>query len=83
MHLFNIIRVQETKEHLFWLLENTMDRRMYGSLSTASAVSLRASEPLTMMAPPPMLDDPGNVKVVVRCRAFVRRGTCDNQLTSE
>lgn len=55
-----------------------MDRRMYGSLSTASAVSLRASasEPLTaLMAPPPMVDDPGNVKVVVRCRAFVRRGT--------
>lgn len=53
-----------------------MDRRMYGSLTTASAVSLRASEPLAMLAPPPMLDDAGNVKVVVRCRAFVRRGEC-------
>jgi hypothetical protein len=74
MHLFNIIRLRQLKEHHFWLLEYTMDRRMYGSMTTASAVSLRASEPMAMMAPPPMVDDAGNVKVVVRCRAFVRRG---------
>ncbi|KAF1921330.1 P-loop containing nucleoside triphosphate hydrolase protein [Ampelomyces quisqualis] len=41
--------------------------------TTASAPSLRASEPYPIMAPAPMTDDPGNVKVVVRCRAFVRR----------
>ncbi|KAF2189088.1 kinesin [Zopfia rhizophila CBS 207.26] len=34
---------------------------------------MRASEPVALMAPPPMVDDPGNVKVVVRCRAFVKR----------
>ncbi|PVI04279.1 kinesin family protein-like protein [Periconia macrospinosa] len=52
-----------------------MDRRLYNSLraSTASTPSLRASEPIGFMAPPPMAEDPGNVKVVVRCRAFVRR----------
>jgi hypothetical protein len=49
---------------------------MYSGLhTTASAPSMRASEPYAMMAPrPPIADDPGNVKVVVRCRAFVRRG---------
>jgi hypothetical protein len=53
-----------------------MDPRFYSSLhlSTASAPSLRASEPMAFMAPPPMVDDPGNVKVVVRCRAFLPRG---------
>jgi hypothetical protein len=53
-----------------------MDPRMYSSLhlSTASAPSLRASEPMAFMAAPPLSDDPGNVKVVVRCRAFLPRG---------
>ncbi|KAF2259371.1 kinesin family protein-like protein [Lojkania enalia] len=52
-----------------------MDSRLYSSLhgSSASAPSMRASEPYALMAPPSMVDDPGNVKVVVRCRAFVRR----------
>jgi hypothetical protein len=36
---------------------------------------MRASEPYALMSPlTPIHDDPGNVKVVVRCRAFVRRG---------
>ena len=39
-----------------------------------SAPSLRASEPFAMVAMPPPVDDPGNVKVVVRCRAFLKRG---------
>ncbi|KAF2734469.1 kinesin [Polyplosphaeria fusca] len=49
----------------------------YGSFSgamTASAVSLRAAEPYSAPStPPPMGSDAGNVKVVVRCRAFVPR----------
>lgn len=75
MHLFYIFRSHQLKDSLFLLLEDIMDPRMYSSLSTASAPSMRASEPIALMAPPPMADDPGNVKVVVRCRAFVRRGT--------
>lgn len=46
--------------------------------STASAPSLRASEPMThQMAFPDRSapDDNGNVKVVVRVRKFVKRGT--------
>ncbi|KAF2742198.1 kinesin [Sporormia fimetaria CBS 119925] len=52
-----------------------MDPRLYASLhhTSASAPSLRASEPYHMMAPPVGIDDPGNVKVVVRCRAFLQR----------
>lgn len=76
MHLLNILRSQQTKELLFELLQDIMDPRLYDGLhgSSASAPSMRASEPLAMMAPPPGVDDPGNVKVVVRCRAFVKRG---------
>ncbi|CAI6341307.1 unnamed protein product [Periconia digitata] len=75
MHLIHINRFRQLKETVFQLLEATMDQRLYNSLraSTASAPSLRASEPIGLMAPPPMVDDPGNVKVVVRCRAFLRR----------
>lgn len=52
---------------------------MYSGLhTTASAPSMRAAEPYAAMAPPPINDDPGNVKVVVRCRAFVRRGRRHN-----
>jgi hypothetical protein len=52
-----------------------MDPRMYSSMHTsASAPSLRSSEPVALMAPPARVDDPGNVKVVVRCRAFLKRG---------
>ncbi|KAL1639220.1 hypothetical protein SLS58_008188 [Diplodia intermedia] len=41
----------------------------YDLASTASAPSLRAFDPQPQSA----MDDAGNVKVVVRCRAFVRR----------
>jgi hypothetical protein len=54
-----------------------MDAHLYSSLhsSMASAPSMRASEPFaSSMTPLGGADDPGNVKVVVRCRAFVRRG---------
>lgn len=76
MHCLRILRSQQARDYLFALLDGIMDPRMYSSLhlSTASAPSLRASEPMAFMAAPPMSDDPGNVKVVVRCRAFLPRG---------
>lgn len=48
----------------------------YGFESSASAPSLRAHDPQPPSQPAQstMSDDPGNVKVVVRCRAFVPRG---------
>lgn len=75
MHLFSRLRSQQLRHELFLLLEDIMDPRMYSSLHTsfASAPSLRASEPFALMAAPPPVDDPGNVKVVVRCRAFLKR----------
>ncbi|ORY17051.1 kinesin-II 85 kDa subunit [Clohesyomyces aquaticus] len=75
MHLLHLLRSQLLRESLYQLLEDTMDPRMYGSLhsTSASAPSLRASEPVAMMLAPPPVDDPGNVKVVVRCRAFLPR----------
>lgn len=75
MHYLHTLRSQQLRDNIFLLLEQIMDPRMYSSLSTASAPSLRASEPMAFMTASPMMDDPGNVKVVVRCRAFVRRGT--------
>jgi hypothetical protein len=76
MHQHNRLRSQQLYHSLCLLLENTMDPRLYASLhaSSASAPSLRASEPVALMAPPAGVDDPGNVKVVVRCRAFLKRG---------
>lgn len=84
MHLLYIARSQQLLRNLYELLDDFLDPRMYAGLhTTASAPSLRASEPYAMMAPQPIADDPGNVKVVVRCRAFVRRGeqTCRLQPT--
>ena len=76
MHYLYLLRAQQLFEDIFLLLEDTMDSRMYSNLhaSSASAPSLRASEPVALMAPPVGVDDPGNVKVVVRCRAFLKRG---------
>lgn len=76
MHLLHTLRSQQLHQQFCLLLEEVMDPRMYSSLhgSTASAPSMRASEPIALMAPPLGVDDPGNVKVVVRCRAFVKRG---------
>jgi hypothetical protein len=76
MHLLYIARSRQLLDNLYQLLdaflEPTMSMYMH---TTASAPSMRATEPFAMMSPPPpMADDPGNVKVVVRCRAFVRRG---------
>ncbi|PSN65981.1 kinesin family protein-like protein [Corynespora cassiicola Philippines] len=73
MHRFDLLRLQSAREYLYSLLQETMDPRMYSSFhaTSASAPSLRAPEPF--MAPPPGVDDPGNVKVVVRCRAFLKR----------
>lgn len=74
MHLLYMLRSRQRFEDCYRLLENLLDPRMYSGLhSTASAPSMRAAEPYAPMAPP-VNDDPGNVKVVVRCRAFVRRG---------
>ncbi|KAF2111363.1 kinesin family protein-like protein [Lophiotrema nucula] len=77
MHLLYLQRSQHELDNAYLLLHDIMDSRMYSSMhaSSASAPSLRASEPVALMAPPPMVDDPGNVKVVVRCRAFVKRET--------
>jgi hypothetical protein len=76
MHLLYVARSRRLLQTLYQLLDDFMDAHMYSALhTTASAPSMRASEPFTMMAPAPLVaDDPGNVKVVVRCRAFVRRG---------
>jgi hypothetical protein len=76
MHLLYIARSRQLLHHLYLLLDELILAGMYSGLhTTASAPSLRASEPYPPMAPlATMADDPGNVKVVVRCRAFVRRG---------
>lgn len=76
MHLLYIWRSRQLLEDCYLLLNDYIDPRMYSGMhSTASAPSLRAIEPYSpLMAPPPVNADPGNVKVVVRCRAFVRRG---------
>jgi hypothetical protein len=84
MHLLYISRSQTLLRTLYLLLDKLLDARMYSALhTTASAPSMRAAEPYAMMAPTPALvpaDDPGNVKVVVRCRAFVRRGNSQRRL---
>jgi hypothetical protein len=76
MHLLYIARSRQLLQMLYKQLDGFLAAHMYSALhTTASAPSMRASEPFTMMAPAPLVaDDPGNVKVVVRCRAFVRRG---------
>ena len=78
MHLLYIARSQQSLEELYLLLNEFLDTRMYSSYhaSSASAPSLRAPAAdsyATTMAPP-VQDDPGNIKVVVRCRTFVKRG---------
>ena len=77
MHLLYIARSQQSLEELYLLLNEFLDTRMYSSYhaSSASAPSLRAPavESYATMAPP-VQDDPGNIKVVVRCRTFVKRG---------
>ncbi|KAF9700049.1 hypothetical protein EKO04_001943 [Ascochyta lentis] len=76
MHLLYIARSQQSLKELYLLLDAILDPRMYSSFhaTTASAPSLRASaaESYSAMAPPAQ-DDPGNIKVVVRCRTFVPR----------
>jgi len=77
MHLLRLLRSRQLLRHCCRLLDNhsiLASAAMYSALhSTASAPSMRALEPYPLMTPPPASDDPGNVKVVVRCRAFVRR----------
>jgi hypothetical protein len=74
MHLLYIARSRRLLENIYHLLDTFLDPMYAGMHTTASAPSLRASEPYAMMAPLSAAADPGNVKVVVRCRAFVRRG---------
>jgi len=77
MYLLQRLRYQLHIHNICILLEDTvLVSRMYRSFhaSTASAPSMRASEPIAFMAAPPPVDDAGNVKVVVRCRAFLKRG---------
>jgi len=75
MHLLYLARSQQLLDTLYRLLDEFLEPTMYAGIhTTASAPNMRASEPFAMMAPAPVADDPGNVKVVVRCRAFVRRG---------
>jgi hypothetical protein len=76
MHLLYIVRSQQLLDSCYDLLDDILDPHiMYPLHTTASAPSMRASENYAPMSPlTPMIDDPGNVKVVVRCRAFVRRG---------
>lgn len=80
MHLIHIARSQQSLDHLYTLLDAQLDSRMYSAFhnTTASAPSLRApvastsTSAYTTMAQD---DDPGNIKVVVRCRTFLKRGT--------
>lgn len=75
MYSFLELRRRDVLATCCALLEATMDpyrNFSYGYESNASAPSLRAFE--QPPPPPQMSDDAGNVKVVVRCRAFVRRG---------
>lgn len=78
MHQLYIARSQQTLGKLYLLLDDILDGRMYSSFhtTTASAPSLRApaADAYATMAPPAQ-DDPGNIKVVVRCRTFLKRGT--------
>ena len=75
MHLIHIARSQQSLDHLYTLLDAKLDSRMYSAFhnTTASAPSLRApvASTYTAMAQD---DDPGNIKVVVRCRTFLKRG---------
>ena len=72
-----IARAQESLGEVYLLLDDLLDPRMYSSFhnTTASAVSMRAPPANTYatMAPPAQ-DDAGNIKVVVRCRTFLKRG---------
>ncbi|OJD30708.1 kinesin family protein [Diplodia corticola] len=76
MYTFLALRRRRDLETCCALLEAAMDthayRNYYDFASTASSPSLRAFEPQPQ-PPQSAMDDPGNVKVVVRCRAFVRR----------
>ena len=77
MHLLYIHRSQQLLDSCYLILDGILDYRMYPLHTTASAPSMRASDASYLQAlssPAPMNDDPGNVKVVVRCRAFVPRG---------
>jgi hypothetical protein len=82
MYLHLNARSRQLQARLLRQLQAVLDARMYSTVhaSTASAPSLRAPapQPYSTMAPAPapMHDDPGNIKVVVRCRAFVPRGVC-------
>lgn len=73
-----IARSRQALDELYLLLDDVLDPRMYSSFhnTTASAPSLRApaADPYATMAPPAQ-DDPGNIKVVVRCRTFLKRGS--------
>ena len=77
MHLLYIARAQQSLNALYCLLDTILDSRMYSNFhgTTASAPSLRApaADAYAAMAPPAQ-DDPGNIKVVVRCRTFLKRG---------
>lgn len=77
MHLLYISRSRQLLQGLYSQLNDILDPRIHPTMySTASAPSLRAAvaDPYPMMAASPASDDPGNVKVVVRCRAFLKRG---------
>ena len=88
MHSLRRHKSREALHHAFQILENmALDPRLYRSLtssfeSSASAPSLRASEPATWMAPSHAADDAGNVKVVVRVRGFVKRGMTATNIIS-
>ncbi|KAJ4405720.1 hypothetical protein N0V91_005027 [Didymella pomorum] len=76
MHLLYIARAQQSLGAIYDFLDDFLDPRMYPSFhnTTASAVSMRAppADTYATMAPPAQ-DDPGNIKVVVRCRTFLKR----------
>ena len=88
MHSLRKHKSREALHHAFQILEDmALDPRLYRSLtssfeSSASAPSLRASEPATWMAPSHAADDAGNVKVVVRVRGFVKRGKTATNIMS-
>ena len=80
MFVLDRLRSHQLHHDISWQLEDIMDPRMCSSLhhsTMASAPSLRASEPFLPFVAPPASDAPGNVKVVVRCRAFLKRGEMD------
>ena len=83
--MFNALRdrAADDLEHLCATFANFLTTDMAARASTASAPSLRSKTPVDMERPfTPPDGDGGNVKVVVRVRKFIKRGTHETVYTS-